>query len=70
MAVATDVIPPSDNVLRDVVFRIRKVIIRVAKGPVCIKTIIFVYQSVRDIFRAGSSSEAEILEVIHWTGKL
>jgi len=37
MQVAADVIPPPDNVLRDVVFCIRQVILGVAKMPVCMR---------------------------------
>lgn len=70
MEVTADVIPPPDNVLRDVVFGIRQVIVGVANGPVCIQAIIFIYQGVPDIFRAGSSPEAEVIKVIHRAGKL
>ena len=70
MQIAADVIPPADNVLRDVVFGIRQVIVGIAKRPVYIQTTIFIYQGVPDIFRAGPPPEAEVIKVIHWAGKL
>ena len=70
MEVAADVIPPPDNILRDVVFGIRQVIVGVAKWAVCIQTTVFIYQGVPDIFRAGSPPEAEVIKVIHRAGKL
>lgn len=64
MQVAAHVIPPPDNVLRDVVFGISKVIVGVAKGPVCIQATVFIYQGVPDSLRAGPSPEAEIIKVV------